>query len=112
MKRMGLMIGIRPETIPEYKRLHADVWPEILDRLSKSNITNYSIFLREPENLMFSYFEYLGSDFEADNQAIADDPTLVNSDPLGAAWFFKLKVADASVIDQFMDEAAYNEMIG
>lgn len=46
------------------------------------------------------------------NQAIADDPTLVNSDPLGAAWFFKLKVADASVIDQFMDEAAYNEMIG
>lgn len=74
MKRMGMMIGIRPEDIAEYKRLHADVWPSILERLAKSNITNYSIFLREPENVMFAYWEYLGSDFEADNQLIADDP--------------------------------------
>lgn len=74
MKRMGMTIGIRPEDIAEYKRLHADVWPSILERLSKSNITNYSIFLREPENVMFAYWEYLGSDFEADSQLIADDP--------------------------------------
>ena len=74
MKRMGLVIGIRPEDIPEYKRLHADVWPAILERLSKSNITNYSIFLREPENLLFAYWEYLGDDFEADDAAIAADP--------------------------------------
>jgi len=74
MKRMGLVIGIRPEDITEYKRLHADVWPEILARLTRSNITNYSIFLREPENIMFAYWEYLGTDFEADSQAIADDP--------------------------------------
>lgn len=76
MKRMGMMIGIRPEDISEYKRLHADVWPEILHRLSKCNITNYSIFLREPENTMFAYWEYIGSDFEADNQAIAEDPKM------------------------------------
>ncbi len=74
MKRMGMMIGIRPEHILEYKRLHAEVWPTILDRLSKSNITNYSIFLREPENVMFAYWEYLGNDFEADSQAIENDP--------------------------------------
>lgn len=74
MKRMGMTIGIRPEDIPEYKRLHAEVWPSILERLSKSNITNYSIFLREPENMMFAYWEYLGSDFDADSQLIADDP--------------------------------------
>lgn len=74
MKRMGMMIGINPDDIPEYKRLHADVWPSILQRLSKSNITNYSIFLREPENVMFAYWEYLGDDFAADSQAIADDP--------------------------------------
>jgi L-rhamnose mutarotase len=71
---MGMTIGIRPEDIPEYKRLHAEVWPSILERLSKSNITNYSIFLREPENMMFAYWEYLGSDFDADSQLIADDP--------------------------------------
>lgn len=74
MKRMGMTIGIRPENIPEYNRLHAAVWPSILERLSKSNITNYSIFLREPENMLFAYWEYLGKDFAADNQLIADDP--------------------------------------
>lgn len=74
MKRMGMIIGIRAEDIPEYKRLHANVWPEILARLSSSNITNYSIFLREPENLMFAYWEYIGDDFGADNQLISEDP--------------------------------------
>ncbi|MCQ0988201.1 L-rhamnose mutarotase [Jiella marina] len=74
MQKMGFVIGIDPERIEEYKRVHADVWPEVLERLRRSNITNYSIFLREPENLMFSYFEYVGDDFEADNAAIAADP--------------------------------------
>ncbi len=74
MQRMGMMIGLKPEHLEEYTRLHADVWPAVLDRLSKSNITNYSIFLREPEMLMFSYWEYTGTDFEADNAAIAADP--------------------------------------
>jgi len=73
MKRMGMVIGLRASDIPEYKRLHANVWPEILERLAKSNITNYSIFLREPENLLFAYWEYLGTDFEADSLAIAED---------------------------------------
>lgn len=74
MQRMGTLIGLRPEHMVEYKRLHADVWPEVLDRLRRSNITNYSIYLREPENLMFAYWEYIGSDFEADTAAIAEDP--------------------------------------
>lgn len=74
MKRMGMVIGLRPEHITEYKRLHAKVWPDVLKRLSASNITNYSIFLREPENLMFSYWEYTGTDFDTDNAAIAADP--------------------------------------
>ncbi|MCP4071125.1 MAG: L-rhamnose mutarotase [Hyphomicrobiales bacterium] len=74
MKRMGMVIGVKAADIAEYKRLHANVWPAILDRLGKSNITNYSIFLREPENLMFAYWEYIGDDFDTDNQAIAEDP--------------------------------------
>ncbi|MBK4214352.1 glycine cleavage system protein GcvH [Paracoccus caeni] len=45
------------------------------------------------------------------NSALADSPTDVNSDPL-AAWFFKIKPADAAAIDSFMDEAAYNDLIG
>lgn len=74
MQRMGFVIGIAAENIPEYKRLHAEIWPEVAERIKASNITNYSIFLREPENLMFGYWEYVGSDFEADMEAIAADP--------------------------------------
>ena len=45
------------------------------------------------------------------NQAIADDPSLVNSDPLGKGWFFRIKPAEGASIDGFMDEAAYKAMI-
>jgi L-rhamnose mutarotase len=72
MKKMGMVIGIRPEKIAEYKALHAHVWPDVLTRLAQSNIRNYSIFLREPENLLFGYWEYNGDDFDADMAAIAD----------------------------------------
>jgi glycine cleavage system H protein len=45
------------------------------------------------------------------NDKLADKPGLVNEDPLGAAWFFKLKVDDLSVLDEFMDEDEYNDLI-
>lgn len=74
MQRMGMVIGLKAEKIAEYKRLHAAVWPEILDMISKCNIRNYSIFLKEPENLLFGYWEYHGTDFEADAAKMAADP--------------------------------------
>jgi glycine cleavage system H protein len=46
------------------------------------------------------------------NDALVDSPALVNEDPTGAAWFFKIKVDDLSVLDQFMDEDEYNDLIG
>ena len=46
------------------------------------------------------------------NDALVDTPALVNEDPTGAAWFFKIKVDDLSVLDQFMDEDEYNDLIG
>jgi len=45
------------------------------------------------------------------NEALTDNPGLVNEDPLGAAWFFKMKVEDLDQINAYMDEDAYNEMI-
>jgi L-rhamnose mutarotase len=74
MQRMGMCIGIRPGQIAEYKRLHAAVWPEVKDRIAASNIRNYTIFLREPENLLFGTWEYVGTDFAADMAAMAADP--------------------------------------
>ena len=74
MQRMAMVIGIKPEHIPEYRRLHADTWPEILQGISDCNIRNYSIYLKEPENLLFGYWEYHGSDFDADAAKMAADP--------------------------------------
>lgn len=74
MQRIGMVIGVKPEKIEEYKRLHAAVWPEVLARISACNIRNYSIFLKEPENLLFSFFEYHGTDYAADMAKMAADP--------------------------------------
>ena len=46
------------------------------------------------------------------NEAIVDDPSIVNSDPTGEGWFFKMKLADASAADELMDEDAYKAMVG
>jgi glycine cleavage system H protein len=45
------------------------------------------------------------------NDDLADNPGLVNEDPLGAAWFFKVKIDDMSQLDQYMTEDEYQDMI-
>lgn len=73
MKRMGTCIRLRPETIMNYKTLHAAVWPDVMAAITRANMRNYSIFIKEPELLMFAYWEYVGSDFDADMTAMAED---------------------------------------
>jgi glycine cleavage system H protein len=46
------------------------------------------------------------------NDALVDTPAMINDDPTGAAWFFKMRVDDLSALDDYMDEDAYNEFIG
>ena len=72
MKRMGMVIGIKPGQIAEYKRTHAAVWPEVLAKISDCNIRNYSIFYRD--NTLFAYFEYIGDDYAADMNKMAACP--------------------------------------
>jgi len=72
MERHAAVIRLRPEDEAEYRRLHAAVWPEVLARIERSHIRNYSIFLHA--GWLFSYFEYAGSDFAADMAAMAEDP--------------------------------------
>ena len=45
------------------------------------------------------------------NDLLVDNPGLVNEDPLGAAWFFKMKLDDLSVLDDLMDEDEYRDLI-
>jgi len=78
MQRYGSVIGLRPEKMEEYKKLHAAVWPDVLKMIRECNISNYSIYLGQlddGEYYLFSYFEYTGTDFKADMDKMAADPT-------------------------------------
>ncbi|SFB04369.1 glycine cleavage system H protein [Poseidonocella pacifica] len=46
------------------------------------------------------------------NEALTNSPSTVNEDPLGDGWFFKIKPAEPSQMDEYMDEAAYKQLIG
>jgi L-rhamnose mutarotase len=69
---VGQVIELRDETAAEYIELHRAVPREVLDMLERANITNYTIFRHD--GLLFGYFEYRGSDFEADMARVAADP--------------------------------------
>jgi L-rhamnose mutarotase len=73
MQRYGMVIRVKPEKLEEYKRLHAAVWPGVLDLIRQCNIRNYSIYFKD--GFLFSYFEYIGIDFQADMAKMAADPT-------------------------------------
>ena len=78
MQRYGAVIQVREDRAAEYKALHQRVWPGVLAQIKRSNIQNYSIFFRKlPDGncYLFSYFEYAGSDFAEDMNAMAADPT-------------------------------------
>jgi glycine cleavage system H protein len=53
----------------------------------------------------------IGGEIVAANPAIVADPSLVNSDPMGAGWFFKLKLANPSEVDALLDESAYKALL-
>ncbi|AHM02947.1 Glycine cleavage system H protein [Roseibacterium elongatum DSM 19469] len=54
----------------------------------------------------------LDGEIVAVNEALTDTPGLVNEDPLGEAWFFKIKVDDMSALDAFMTEDEYKDHVG
>ena len=53
----------------------------------------------------------VGGEVVEGNAALADDPSLINRDPEGEGWFFKLKLSDTSELEGLMDEAAYREWV-
>ena len=76
VRRFGQIAKIRSDRIERYKALHAEIWPEVANGLTKFHIQNYSIWLQEleeGEHYLFGYFEYTGDDFEADMARINED---------------------------------------
>jgi len=72
MKRVATVVALRPEHQQRYLELHRHVWPGVQQMIRAANITNYSIFLRD--ELLFAYYEYVGTDYETDMARIAADP--------------------------------------
>jgi len=79
VQRYGMVIGLRPEMVPSYKLLHKYAWPEVLDAIEKGNIRNYSIYLLKlkGEYYLFSYFEYIGDNFNTDMSMVDNDPATI-----------------------------------
>lgn len=72
MKRYAQVIRVKAENLEKYKELHANPWSSVNKMIRACNIRNYSIYLRD--GYLFSYFEYVGDDFEADMKKMAEDP--------------------------------------
>lgn len=91
MTRYASVIGMKPENRAEYERLHANVWPDVLAKIYECNIRNYSIY-RYGE-LLFAYFEYIGSDFDGDMAKMA-------ADPMTQKWWDVCKPLQSPVVDR------------
>jgi len=102
VRRLTSVIELKPEKEQLYRELHADVWPDVVKAIGKSNIQNYSISVAriDGKSYLFSYMEYTGDDMEADFAAMADDATtrdkwwpvtdlcqsVIDGTPKGARW--------------------------
>jgi len=76
IKRVGMVIKLKPQYIEEYKALHADSNPGVRDLLVKANMRNFSIFLHQFDDgnyYEFGYYEYHGDDFEEDMAKLAKE---------------------------------------
>ena len=72
MKRFIQIGELKPDMVSEYKKLHAAVWPEVLETIKKCNLSNYSISIIN--NTVISYFEYNGVDYDSDMKIMESDP--------------------------------------
>ena len=108
VKRVGMVIGIRPEKIQEYKELHADSNPGVRDLLGKYNMHNFSIFLHEIDGKFyeFGYYEYTGDNYE-------EDMAKLDAEPRIKQW---LKICDPMQVPlkgekswAIMEQVYYNE---
>lgn len=76
VQRFGSVIGVRERVLDSYKLIHKHAWPEVLGAIRQGNIRNFPIYLHKIEGkyYLFSYFEYVGDNFEADMASIDNDP--------------------------------------
>lgn len=101
-------VGITAHAAKELGDLVFVQLPEVGAKLSKGD----GAAVVESVKAASDVFAPLDGEVTAVNDAIVADPSLVNSDPLGQGWFFKLKLADAAAFSALLDEAAYAKLTG
>ena len=77
LRRFGMVIGVRPERLEEYRELHADSHPGVRDLLHAAHMRNFSIYLQrlpDGHHYLFGYYEYDGTDYAADMARLAAEP--------------------------------------
>ena len=82
--------------------------PEVGDTVSKDD----EIVVIESVKAASDILAPLDGEIVEVNETLADNPGLVNEDPVGDAWFFKMRPTDLSPMDDYMDEAGYKKFIG
>ena len=80
--------------------------PEVGTKVSKDD----SIAVVESVKAASDVFAPLDGEIVEINEAVVADPAMVNANPMGDAWFFKMKLADRSAFDGLMDETAYKAL--
>ena len=76
-KRIGMIIGIKPDRIAAYEALHAASNQGVRDLLDKYHMNNFSIYIHKMDDshyYLFAYYEYTGNDYQADMATMAREP--------------------------------------
>ena len=95
MQRICFLLKVKSDRLDEYKRRHADVWPEMREALSRTGWHNYSLFLRE-DGLLIGYLET--DDFQAAVDAM-------DREPVNARWQAEMSPFFEALDGQRPDEA-------
>ena len=77
VRRIGMVIGIKPDQISAYKALHAASNAGVRDLLNKYHMHNFSIYMHKLDDgkyYLFGYYEYTGSDYAADREKLGAEP--------------------------------------
>jgi len=93
-RRFGGAVRLNPNKYLRYRELHDEVWPDVLRRMSRSNIRNFTIYYHEETNTLFSHYEWIGhwklpprSTKRQEHEAFDRDMKAISDDPVTRKWW-------------------------
>ena len=108
---LRLTAALRPSVSPSTPKISLVIWSSSSCRNPERALTRARGGGRRIVKAASDVYAPISGQIIDVNPLIVADPALVNSDPLGRGWFFKLKIADRSQVDTLMDEAAYKAQL-